>query len=156
MSSSAASRAIRRAHAGWSSMADDRFARAASLIAAQQGSRAEELEASVRACLLPQGDERAVDVGCGAGALALALAPHVQHVIGVDRVPELLVHARERAPANVCFVEGDATHLEFEDYSFDLGGTLRTLHHVGRPELVIAELTRGRRLPGGHPPVRAR
>src|SRR3954452_20151557 len=152
MSSSAASRAIRRAHAGWSSMAEDRFARAASLIAAQQDARAEELEASVRAFLLPQGDERAVDIGCGAGALALARAPHVQHVIGVDRVPELLVHARERAPANVGFVEGDATHLEFEYSSFDLGGTLRTLHHVGRPELVIAELTRVTRL-GGRIPV---
>src|SRR3954451_15659832 len=148
MSSSAASRAGRPARAGWRARADDRFARAASLIAAQQDSRAEELEASVRAFLLPQGDERAVDVGCGAGALALALAPHVQHVIGVDRVPELLEHARQRAPANVEFVEGDATHLEFEDYTFDLGGTLRTLHHVGRPELVIAGLTRVTRLGG--------
>src|SRR4051812_5895523 len=148
MSSSAASRAARPARAGWSSMAEDRFARAASLIAAQQDARAGELESRVRAFVLPKGDERALDVGCGAGALALALAPHVQHVIGVDRVPELLEHARQRAPANVEFVEGDATHLEFEDYTFDLGGTLRTLHHVGRPELVIAGLTRVTRLGG--------
>src|SRR3954469_3356869 len=148
MSSSAALRAALHARAGWSSMAEDRFARAASLIAAQQDARAEALASSVQAFVLPKGDERALDVGCGAGALALALAPRVQHVIGVDRVPELLAHARERAPANVDFVEGDATHLEFEDYSFDRGGTLRTLHHVGRPELVIAELTRVTRLGG--------
>jgi ubiquinone/menaquinone biosynthesis C-methylase UbiE len=129
-------------------MADDRFARAAPLIAAQQDRRAADLEARVRAFVLPRGDERVIDVGCGAGALALALAPHVQHVIGVDRVPELLAFARDRAPANAEFLDGDATHLEFEDYSFDLGGTLRTLHHTPRPELVIAELTRVTRLGG--------
>jgi SAM-dependent methyltransferase len=129
-------------------MAEDRFARAAPLIAAQQDARAAELASRVQAFVLPQGGERAVDVGCGAGALALALAPHVEHVIGVDRVPELLALARERSPANVEFVAGDAMRLEFADGSFDLGATLRTLHHVGRPELVIAELTRVTR-PGG-------
>ena len=34
------------------------------------------------------------------------------------------------------------TKLDFERATFDLAGTLRTLHHVPRPELVIAELTR--------------
>jgi SAM-dependent methyltransferase len=129
-------------------MAEDRFARAAPLIAAQQDARAAELAARVHAFALPQGEEHAVDVGCGAGALALALAPHVQHVVGVDRVSELLALARERAPSNVEFVEGDATQLELHDESFDLGGTLRTLHHVARPELVIAELTRVTRIGG--------
>ena len=98
--------------------------------------------------VLPDGDERAIDVGCGAGALALALAPLVREVVGVDRVPELLELARERAPGNAQFVEGDATSLPFDDASFDLAGTLRTLHHVRRPELVVAELARVAR-PGG-------
>jgi SAM-dependent methyltransferase len=129
-------------------MAEDRFARAAPLIAAQQDARASELASHVQAFALPRGEERAVDVGCGAGALALALAPHVRHVVGVDRVPELLALARERAPSNVEFVEGDATQLELDDESFDLGGTLRTLHHVARPELVVAELTRVTRVGG--------
>ena len=129
-------------------MAEDRFARTAAQVAAQQDARAAELAARVHAFVLPAGDERAIDVGCGAGALALALAPTVHEVVGVDRVPELLELARERAPANVQFVEGDATKLPFEDASFDLAGTLRTLHHVRRPELVIAELARVAR-PGG-------
>src|SRR6185503_7261413 len=72
----------------------------------------------------------------------LALAPHVADVVGVDRVPELLELARERAPANATFVEGDAERLTFDDASFYLAATLRTLHHVPRPELVLAELTR--------------
>src|SRR5262249_2942465 len=38
--------------------------------------------------------------------------------------------------------------LPFASYSFDLVGTLRTLHHIARPELVVAEMTRVTR-PGG-------
>jgi len=128
----------------------DRFARTADRFAARQDERAEELAAKVHAFVQPRGEERALDAGTGAGALAFALAPHVREVVGVDRVPELLARARERAAAfdNVTFVEADITKLPFEDSSFDLAGTLRTLHHVPRPELVIAELVRITR-PGG-------
>lgn len=127
-----------------SSSTPDRFARTAERIAALQDARAAELAERVSSFVLPRGDERALDVGTGAGALALALAPLVREVVGVDRVPELLALARERAHglANVTFVEGDAESLPFEDGSFDLVGTLRTLHHVPRPELVVAELVR--------------
>jgi len=129
----------------------DRFARTAERMAALQDERAPRLAEQVRTFVLPRGDERALDVGTGAGALALALAPLVREVIGVDRVPELLVLARERAAglANVAFLEADGTALPFDDFSFDLAGTVRTLHHVHRPELVVAELARVTR-PGGH------
>jgi SAM-dependent methyltransferase len=128
----------------------DRFARTAEQIAARQDAQAAELAAKVHAFVLPYGDERAIDVGTGAGALALALAPLVREVVGVDRVPELLELGRERAVGlgNVTFVEADAEHLPFGDFSFDLAGTLRTLHHVPRPELVLAEIVRLTR-PGG-------
>jgi len=122
----------------------DRFAHTAAQVAARQDERAEALAGIVHTFVLPRGDERALDVGTGAGALALALAPLVREVVGVDRVPELLELARERAAGhtNVTFVEGDAAHLTFDDGSFDLACTLRTLHHVPRPELVLAELVR--------------
>ena len=97
----------------------------------------------------PRGDESALDVGTGAGALAFALAPLVREVVGLDPVPELLRLARERALPNTDFVEGDGTALPFADGAFDLTGTHRTLHHVSRPELVIAELARVTRV-GGH------
>jgi ubiquinone/menaquinone biosynthesis C-methylase UbiE len=128
----------------------DRFANTADKMAARQDARAEALAAKVRAFVLARGDERAVDVGTGAGALAFALSPIVREVVGVDRVPELLAAALERAALydNVTFVEGDAARLPFEDFTFDLAGTLRTLHHVQRPELVVAELVRVTR-PGG-------
>jgi SAM-dependent methyltransferase len=123
-------------------MAENRFARTAERFAALQDARAAALDAALRAFAPLRGDEYALDVGCGAGALALALAPRVREVVGVDPVPELLELARARAPANATFVEGDGTALPFADACFDLGGTLRTLHHVSRPEVVLAELTR--------------
>lgn len=116
---------------------------------ALQQERATELEARVRRLLAPlRGDERALDAGCGAGALAYALAPHVGEVVGVDASPELLAAAREHAPAHCTFREGDVQALPFSYGEFDLAGCLRVLHHVRRPELVVSELVRVTK-PGG-------
>jgi ubiquinone/menaquinone biosynthesis C-methylase UbiE len=122
----------------------ERFAKTADRVAALQDARAAELEERVVRFIAPSGDERALDSGTGSGALAFALAPHVREVVGVDLVPELLEQARARAERfpNVSFVEGDANNLPFEYASFDLVGTQRTLHHIARPELAVAELTR--------------
>jgi ubiquinone/menaquinone biosynthesis C-methylase UbiE len=126
----------------------ERFARTAERLATHQDERAQALADRIRRFVVLRGDERALDVGTGAGALALALAPLVREVVAVDVVPELLAEARKRAPRNVEVVEADATALPFGPASFDVAGTLRTLHHVARPELVIAELVRVCR-PGG-------
>jgi ubiquinone/menaquinone biosynthesis C-methylase UbiE len=128
----------------------ERFGKTADRIAALQDARAGELEAKVVRFVAPGAEERALDSGSGAGALAFALAPHVREVVAVDLVPELLEQGRKRGERypNVSFVEGDATKLPLEEGSFDLAGSLRTLHHIARPELAVAELTRVIR-PGG-------
>jgi ubiquinone/menaquinone biosynthesis C-methylase UbiE len=128
----------------------ERFARTADRVAALQDARAAELEAKVVRFVAPAGDERVLDSGSGAGALAFALAPHVREVVAIDLVPELLEQGRKRGERfpNVEFVEGDANALPFEAGSFDLAGSLRTLHHIARPELAVAELARVTR-PGG-------
>jgi ubiquinone/menaquinone biosynthesis C-methylase UbiE len=122
----------------------ERFARTAERVAALQDARATELEEKVVGFAAPRGDERALDSGAGSGALAFALAPHVREVVAVDLVPELLEQGRRRGARfpNVTFVEGDATKLPFDYGSFDLAGSLRTLHHIARPELAVAELVR--------------
>jgi ubiquinone/menaquinone biosynthesis C-methylase UbiE len=128
----------------------ERFGKTADRIAALQDARAGELESKVARFVAPGGEERALDSGSGAGALAFALAPHVREVVAVDLVPELLEEGRKRGERfpNVSFVEGDATKLSFEPFSFDLAGSLRTLHHLARPELAVAELARVTRLGG--------
>ena len=127
-----------------------RFAATATRIAELEEQRREALTTDLRRFLTISGDERALDVGTGTGALAFALSPLVAEVVGVDLVPELLAEAKRRASdfPNVRFVEGDAGKLDLGSDSFDLTGSLRTLHHVARPELVVAELTRVTR-PGG-------
>jgi ubiquinone/menaquinone biosynthesis C-methylase UbiE len=126
-----------------------RFGATAEGVAAHAREQIEDVRENVGPFLAPlRGDERVLDAGTGAGTLALALAPLVGEVVGVDLVPELLDAARRDAPANATFVEGDVTTLPFESFSFDLACSRRTLHHVNRPELALAELARVVR-PGG-------
>ena len=117
--------------------------------AALQAERAEALAARL-ADLLPSldGSQRALDVGSGLGALAFALAPRVLEVVAVERDAQQVERLLAAAPPNVAALVGDGEHLELESFSFDVAGTLVTLHHTPRPELLVAELVRVTR-PGG-------
>ena len=116
---------------------------------AMQEERSAALRDRVQKLLAPlDGSERALDSGCGAGALAFALAPFVASVVGVDLSEDLVAAGRELAPANCELRVGDATALPFEYGSFDIVGCMRVLHHAHRPELIVSELARVTR-PGG-------
>lgn len=127
-----------------------RFAVTAAQLGRLTDERADALREQVRRFVPLTGEERALDSGTGTGALAFALSGMVREVVAVDVVPELLDEARKRSAetANVEFREGDAAALPFADGEFDLAGSLRTLHHLPRPELAVAELVRVTR-PGG-------
>jgi len=116
--------------------------------AALQSARQAELAAMLDRLLVLRGDERVLDVGSGLGALAFALAPRVAVVVSVDADEAAVERARASAPPNVEVLVGDAEHLPFESFEFDLSGSLRTLHHTPRPELLVAELVRVTK-PGG-------
>jgi len=125
-------------------LSDDRWSRTATQLAELEERRRPAFTEAVRAFLQPTGTERAIDVGTGTGALAFALAPWVAEVIAIDSSPELLEQARLRAAEfpDVTFAEGDGTKLDVLPGTFDIAGCARTLHHVRRPELFVAELAR--------------
>ena len=81
----------------------------------------------------PQPTDLALDVATGTGNTALALAPFVRRVIGLDLTREMLAHARrltaERSLANAEWVLGDASRLPFADESFDLYTVRAAPHH---------------------------
>ena len=96
--------------------------------------------------------DRVLDVACGSGNAAIAAARRTWgEVTGLDFVPHLLDHARERAAAeglDIEFVEGDAQDLPFEDGSFDTVLSVFGAMFAPDQEKAAAELLRACR-PGG-------
>ena len=89
-----------------------------------------------------------LDVGCGAGQdsldLARAVGPHGR-VVGIDNSETMLQEARARAATAqlpVEYVLADATHLPFEDASFDGCQASRVLGHLHEPSQALAEMVR--------------
>jgi len=94
---------------------------------------------------------RLLDVGCGAGQLALIAARAGARVTGCDIAANWLEKARARAAAEeleISFEEGDAESLPYDDAQFDAVVSLIGAMFAPRPDLVAAELTRVCR-PGG-------
>jgi SAM-dependent methyltransferase len=94
---------------------------------------------------------RLLDVGCGAGQLAIIAARSGARVTGCDIATNWLEKARARAAdegLEITFEEGDAEALPFEDAQFDAVISLIGAMFAPRPDLVAAELTRVCR-PGG-------
>ena len=88
---------------------------------------------------------RMLDVGCGAGQIAIPAARAGVRVTGADIAVNLVEQARARAKAeglDVHFDEGDAEMLAFADGSFDLVVSLIGAMFAPRPERVAAELVR--------------
>lgn len=95
---------------------------------------------------------RWLDIACGPGVVSRALAARVGTVTGVDLTPAMVEEAErqalEQGIANVSFLLGDATALDFTDGSFDGAITRFSLHHIPVPSRVPAEMARLVR-PGG-------
>lgn len=96
--------------------------------------------------------DRALDLACGPGTLALRFARHVRWVAGVDFTPAILKRARHSAEAeavrNLFVVLGDARSLPFPEAAVEVVVTSYSLHHVPDPRRVIEEMARVL-VPGG-------
>lgn len=94
---------------------------------------------------------RLLDVGCGAGQLALIAARAGAKVTGCDIASNWIEKARARAAAerlNIVFEEGDAEALPYAEGQFDAVVSLVGAMFAPRPDLVATELRRVCR-PGG-------
>lgn len=93
-----------------------------------------------------RGDARVLEIGCGTGPVARALAecPGVGEVVGVDPSPTLIERARVLAGETgaLSFEVGDARALDIEDGSFDVAVFHTVLCHVPEPEAALAEAYR--------------
>lgn len=82
-----------------------------------------------------QGTESVLDIGCGDGKMALALAEMVPQgqVVGIDSSESMIELARERSVdsthKNVTFIHMDATALRF-DNQFDVAISSAVLHWI--------------------------
>lgn len=112
---------------------------------------ADAMERTIAACALSP-DVDVLDVACGPGILACALAPHARSVVGIDITPAMIDQARLRQAAsaldNIDWRIGNARSLPFEDRVLDRVTTRYSLHHMTDPASVLREMKRVCR-PGG-------
>jgi ubiquinone/menaquinone biosynthesis C-methylase UbiE len=94
----------------------------------------------------PQPTDLALDVACGPGAFALALAPKVRFARGIDLTEEMVRRARafqlESRIAHAAFECGDAEQLPYSDSTFDLVTCQMSFHHMPKPGAALREMVR--------------
>lgn len=93
--------------------------------------------------------QQVLDIACGTGALALALAQKAGKVTGIDLSDELIAAARKtarrRGVSNVTFEVRDAADLTcYADHSFDIAVTSMAIHQfeAGLALKILAEMKR--------------
>lgn len=97
-------------------------------------------------------DHDVLDVACGPGIVACALAPHARWITGIDLTPRMIDEARTTAEhqgvANVTWMVGSAVPLPFSDAMFSVVLTRYSFHHFADPASAFDEMYRVCR-PGG-------
>lgn len=91
--------------------------------------------------------DRALDLCCGTGDIALALAAKGADVIGLDFNEAMLQVARTKAkppqtPCNLKFVRGDAQELPFPDAAFDIITVGYGLRNLADWKIGVSEMAR--------------
>ncbi len=91
-------------------------------------------------------DDIVLDVACGPGLVACALAKTAKHVTGIDLTPAMIEQARllqtEKGLKNITWKVGNANPLPYDDSSFSLVVTRYSFHHFLDPRSVLFEMKR--------------
>lgn len=94
----------------------------------------------------PTPEMTVLDVGCAAGHTALAFAPHVREVVGVDLSRDMLAEAARQAAArgvtNARWEEASAAALPYADGTFDIVACRMVVHHFPALAPLLAEMAR--------------
>ncbi|HEX4790355.1 MAG TPA: methyltransferase domain-containing protein [Actinospica sp.] len=93
------------------------------------------------------GRGRLLDVGCGPGTLALALAGSFAEVVGIDPDPEMLAEAAARQSVNARWIRARAEQLPLGLGTFEVATFGQSFHWTDR-DLVAAKV-RAMLAPGG-------
>src|SRR5437588_845532 len=91
-------------------------------------------------------DDTVLDVACGPGLVACAMAEVARHVTGIDLTPAMIEQAQARQQAkgltNLTWIVGDAVPLPFPAAAFSVVVTRYSFHHFLDPQAVLAEMVR--------------
>jgi len=87
-----------------------------------------------------------LDVACGAAHAGDAIAPLVRAVVGVDITRALLdigaQRLRDAGVDNILLHVANSEALPFVDEAFDVVFCRSSLHHIGHPDIAVAEMVR--------------
>ncbi len=132
--------------------AKDQFDKQATEYNAQWNTWSEETLNAMLAAAQPQPTDTVLDVATGTGFTALAFAPHVRSVVGLDVSAGMLAQAKNYASecgiTNAAFEEGAAEALPYGDGAFDLVTCRIAPHHFLDVKKFLSETARVLK-PGG-------
>jgi len=124
----------------------EEFGRQASNMAAAPAFKEEQTLKHISAALGSAPIGRVLEVACGPGIVAEAIAPLVSELVCIDATPEMLVLAESRlkksGQSNVIFREAFAESLPFEAAEFDVIITRLSFHHFEDIQAVLSEFRR--------------
>jgi 2-polyprenyl-3-methyl-5-hydroxy-6-metoxy-1,4-benzoquinol methylase len=90
----------------------------------------------------------AADFGCGTGAYVRFLAEQGLRATGMDLCREMVVHARDKSPDGLGWLNANCAALPFGAAVFDVTVSIGVLQHLTKPEIFLREAARVQK-PGG-------
>ena len=116
-----------------------------------EGAMYDRLERRAVARFLPRNGrgKELLDVGCGTGHWARFFTDREFTVAGVDISPPMVRVAREKGIAGASFAVADGHALPYDSGRFDVTAAITTLEFVRDCEVVLQEMVRCTRRPGG-------